>query len=379
MWAKKRIHPMQFGASRQLDRYPIDLATVGDGVVVLTSRDEETVLEAYDAHLAPVWSKRLGDAVTLLTVDRTTWVLDSAGAWSCGGGGRCLARVGVRPRAGMRLSAFTPLGDGFVFAWQHDIRTPMRPPILERANFDGAVRWSVTLPVRSVAYEGVTQIRADEGWKPRPMDPWVPETWFSTPRSLSVSGDTVLACFSDMPRSGIGFGYVVYLTDGTLRFTTRTGPISEVAPVGDGAFLVGYQGYGAFETLRYERDGCVSDRWASHGHYLVGDCVRVIELENRLPSKMHLARLLPGGTVTKGEWLDGYYTSRPLLVADGTAYFFRKGAVLAARDLSLDERIMLTAPDDGLFSTAIAGGERCFYLAYTATGRGEASLVRLDL
>jgi hypothetical protein len=372
---------MKLVASRQLDRYPADLTTVDDKVVVLTSRDEATFLEAYDAHLVPVWSKRLeADAVALLAVDRTPRVLDSEGAWTCGDGGHCLARVRVSPREGMRLSAFGPVENGFVFAWQHDIRTPMRPPILERVNSDGTILWSVTLPVGSVSYEGVVQLSPDEGWKPSPMDPWIPHTWFSTSQTLPVSGDAVLVCFSDMPSSGIGFGYVVSLTDGALRFTTQKGPISEVAPIGEGAFLVGYQGYGAFETLHYDRDGRVPERWASHGYYLVGDGIRVIEMENRLPSKMHLVRLLPGGTVTKGEWLDGYHTSRPLLGADGTAYFFRKGAVMAARDLSIDEQLGLTAPDDGLFSTAIAGGEQGFYLAYTqVAGRTGASLVRIDL
>ena len=372
---------MKFITSRQLDRFPTDLGTVADNLVILISRDEATFLEAYDAHLAPLWSKRLeGSAVALLAVDQTPWVLDSEGAWACGDGGDCLVRVRVPPRQGMRLSAVGSLGDGFVFAWQHDIRTPMRPPILERVNSDSTVRWSVALPVGFVGREGVVQMSADEGWQPRPMDPWIPDTWFSTSRTLTVSGDAVLACFSDIPGSGLGFGYVVSLADGALRFTTQTGSISEVAPAGGGAFLVGYQGYGAFETLYYDRDGGVPERWASHGYYLVGDGVRVIELENTLPSKMHLVRLLRGGAVTKGEWLDGYYTSRPLLGADGTAYFFRKGAVLAARDLSIDERIVLTAPDDGLFSTAIAGGEQGFYLAYTeGPGRAGASLVRIDL
>jgi hypothetical protein len=54
--------------------------------------------------------------------------------------------------------------------------------------------------------------------------------------------------------------------------------------------------------------------------------------------------------------------------------------VLAARDLSIDERLVLTAPDDGVFSTAIAGGERGFYLAYTGgTGEAGARLVRIDV
>jgi hypothetical protein len=372
---------MKLAASRQLDGYPADLATVADEVVVLMSRDGVPVLESYDARLAPRWSKRLRPgADALLAVDRTLWVLDPEGVWACGGGGECLARVEPQPREGMRLAAFSPVGDGFVFAWQHDTRTPMRSPVLERVDAGGTVRWSVTLPAGTVGHEGVVQTSADDGWRPRPVAPWTPETWFTTSRTLTVSGDGVLVCFSEMPRSGIGFGYVASLADGTLRFTTQAGPISEVAAIGGGAFLVGYQGYGAFETLRYDRDGRVPERWASHGYYLVGGGVRVVELENTLPSRMHLARLLPGGAVTRGDWLDGYYTSRPLLGTDGTGYFFRKGAVLAARDLAVAERLPLTAPDDGLFSTKVVSGEQGFYLAYARAAEGAgASLVRIDL
>ena len=372
---------MKLDASRQLDGYPADLVTNADAVVVLILREGAAFLESYDARLALRWSKRLElNATALLTVVRTSWVLDPEGAWACGDGGECMTRVRGRPHEGMRLTALGPVGDGFVFAWQHDIGTPMRAPILERVDFDGTIRWSVTLPVEMVGYDGVVQMSADEGWKPRPKDPWIPATWFTTSRVLTISGDAVLVCFSEMPRSGIGFGYVVSLTEGALRFTTKKGPISKVAPLGGGAFLVGYQGYGAFETLRYDRCGRVSERWPSHGHYVVDDCVRVIELENSLPSKMRLASLNPGGDVTRGDWLDGYYTSRPLLNPDGTAYFFRKGAVLAARGLMIGERLALAAPDDALFSTKIVGGERGFYLAYARAGeRLGGSLVRIDL
>lgn len=372
---------MKFITSRHLDRFPADLSTVVDNVVVLTSRDEATFLEAYDARLAPLWSKRLErSAVALLAVDQIPWVLDSEGVWACGDNGDCLVRVRVPPREGMRLSAVCSVADGFVFAWQHNVHTPVRAPLLERVNSDSTVHWSVTLPVRSVGHEGVVQMSADEGWQIRPVDPWFPDTWFSTSSTLIVSEDAVLACFSDMPRSGIGFGYAVSLADGSLRFTTQMGPIKEAASVGEGEFLVGYQGYGAFETLHYKRDGRVSERWGSHGYYLVGDGVRVIELENRLPSKMHLVDLLPGGVVRKGEWLDGYYTSRPLLSADGTAYFFRKGEVLAARGLSIDERLVLTIPNDSLFATAIVAGKQGFYLAYTEmSGKAGVSLVRIDV
>ena len=371
---------MKLVATRQLNGYPLELATLADEVLVQISREGVTFLESYDARLTLRWSKRLeAGASVLLTVNQTPWVFDPEGAWACGDGGECLARVRARPHEGMRLAALGPVSDGFVFAWQHDIRTPMRPPVLERVDHDGTIRWSVVLPVGSVGYKGVVQMRADKGWKPRPMNPWVPETWFSTSQRLTVSGDAVLVCFNDMPRSGIGFGYVVCLTDGALRFLTQRGPISKVAALGEGAFLVGYQGYGAFETLQYDRDGCVPERWSSHGYYVIDESVRVIELENTIPSKMHLARLLPGGTVKKGDWLDGYYTSEPLLGSDGIVYFFRNGVVRAARGLVIVEQLALTAPDNMLVSTEVVGGERGFYLAYARIGGRDGSLVRIDL
>jgi hypothetical protein len=111
----------------------------------------------------------------------------------------------------------------------------------------------------------------------------------------------------------------------------------------------------------------------------VGADVRVIELENVLPSRMHLARLLPDGSVAKGTWLNGYYTSEPALLADGTALFFRHGALLAARDLAIDARLELAAPDDGNLCTSIVTGDRSAFFALRRwQDDGLRRLVRVD-
>ena len=369
-------------ANRELTRHPYDIAHLPSGkVVVLSSSEEGTFCEAFDSDLASVWCIRLDEKAQAFTSanDGTLWVLETAGAFALTERGKRVSRVDVRMPEKMHLSAFERVENGFVFAWQHDIGTPMCAPTLARVQDDGLVCWSAALPLENVAYQGVVQMRAEEGWKPRPIDAWTPETWLSTSRNLSVSGDAVLACFSEMPRSGIGFGYVVSLADGTLQFTTQKGPIHEFAPLDGGAFLVGFQGYGTFETLRYERDGRVQSRWASHGYYVLrNDEVRVIEMENTIPSKMHLVRLLPHGSVAKGAWLDGYYTSRPFQRDDGTLCFFRKGELLAARDLSIDNRIMLCAPDDMTYSTKIVGDEQGVCFAYVQSGKIGACLVRVD-
>jgi hypothetical protein len=190
-----------------------------------------------------------------------------------------------------------------------------------------------------------------------------PRTWLSTAETLDISGEVVLACFSNMPVTGIGLGYALSLTDGALRFTTASGPIQSSAALGGGAFLVGYQGYGAFETQHYDRDGRVRTRWASQGHYIIaGDDIRVIELTNANPYAMHLARLLQDGSVVRGERLDGHHTSPPSVCPDGTALFFRGGSLLAARDLVIDDRLELCASDARTFSTPIAARGESAYL-----------------
>jgi hypothetical protein len=191
----------------------------------------------------------------------------------------------------------------------------------------------------------------------------------------------VLACIADMAGSGIGFWYVVSLSDGVLRFSTEQGPISEVAALGEGAFLVGYQCYDSFETLRYERDGRIRTRWSSHRYYVIrGEDIRVIELENRTESKSHLVRLLPDGLVEKGDWLDGYYTSPPFLRTDGTMFFIRRGAVLAARDITIDEHLEFSSSENSFYSNTVVGDDQGIYFAYDqhCNKVGGARLIRID-
>jgi hypothetical protein len=252
--------------------------------------------------------------------------------------------------------------------------------MVQRLSPTGAVRWQTTLPVGPVAYEGVVQMRADEDWKPRPKPAWTPQTWVCFADALTVSGDAVLVSFTEMPRSGIGLAYVLSLSDGSLRFTTKLGPIHEKVGCGDGGFLVGYQGYDAFETLHYSPGGDVAMQWPSHGYYVVRqDDVRVIEMENCLPSRMHLVRLRKDGSIEKGAWLDGSYTSRPHVRADGTLLFFRNSAMLLAKDLSIDDRLSIAETDDTVHSTPLVGNDVCVYFAYRQISQGTDSiLVRVD-
>jgi hypothetical protein len=161
------------------------------------------------------------------------------------------------------------------------------------------------------------------------------------------------------------------------------GPIGKVAAAENGSFLVGYHGYGEFETCRYQANGIIADRWASHGYYVVRDGdIRIVELGN----DGRVTRIQSGGTVVRGALLDGYYTSRPCLTAEGLLLFFRHGLVYAIRDLSISERLPVCEQNDRVFSTGMQVGSACVYVCFTLPqtppplqGIGfESYLVRVD-
>src|SRR5580698_4726876 len=142
-------------------------------------------VEAYDPEFLPIWNARFDPNAFSLILDAKgmPWMLDRAGAAALGERGDPLARVAARVPEGMHVSACAWVDDGFVFASHHAPHGPMRAPIVQRVDMDGSLRWSAALP-SPLACEPVLRVH--------------PRTWLSTSETLDVSGDVVLACFSDM-------------------------------------------------------------------------------------------------------------------------------------------------------------------------------------
>ncbi len=118
-----------------------------------------------------------------------------------------------------------------------------------------------------------------------------------------------------------------------------------------GRFLMGDQGYGAFETTLYEDKVENLVAWPSHGHVIeMEDRLISIQMSNDLSVPQFLVGLEEGGKVSPlSQRLGGYYTSTPQLMADGNIYFWRADAVWAWN------------PKDGLRSVFHAGfGEGSF-------------------
>ncbi|MFI6880021.1 hypothetical protein ACIBL6_41925 [Streptomyces sp. NPDC050400] len=256
---------------------------------------------------------------------------------------------------GEEIGAFVLLDDGFLVAWAGAsgiLRTsaggrtaPSRPRVA-RYTWDGACLWSTPIVMGALSHPGVQGMSARTGWEVRPLQPWVPEEvdvdhW----EPLLVSGDRVAAGFVDA-RGGIGRTFFLDLADGAVVSATSPAPSGRKAIAGPGEFLIGSQGYGEFTTGRYDREGNVTVRWASHGALLVDDggTVRGPELENRLPSRSRFRRLAPDGSLVDGPALTGYSTSCPAMDREGTAVFWRDGKLLAV-DANLDAHELFARKD----------------------------------
>jgi hypothetical protein len=172
-----------------------------------------------------------------------------------------------------------------------------------------------------------------------------------------VSGDRVLAVFADMPRTGMGVGYCLDLATGALVYTTPAAPYGRLFPGPlDGQFVIGMQGYGWFNTMLVDRDGDVLLTWKSHGIVISRDPLRVVELENQVPSRSHIATLRRDGSVQRGAHLPGYYTSPVVVAPDGTAVFWRDDAVIrASPDGDRIERLLETPEAPSAWSAGFAG------------------------
>src|SRR5262245_58487755 len=242
---------MHITAVRELPLQPRDIALLTTGELLAFSWSTEGMqLDAYDADLALLWSRKLGAQALGLRVDQAgvPWVPDRTGASAFSRRGDIDVRVDAPPFKGMEVAALTFVDDELVFAYQHAASTAPDRPALARVKRNGAVCWSATLSSESITFEG----------SPRDLptvnggNQLLPSSWtcgYLRAGDLTISGDTVLAVYSDMPRTGLGIGYAVALTDGALRYTTQRGPIHSVKAWSPGAFLVGYMGYGLFETV----------------------------------------------------------------------------------------------------------------------------------
>ncbi|MEM6378205.1 MAG: hypothetical protein AAF705_08325, partial [Bacteroidota bacterium] len=160
---------------------------------------------------------------------------------------------------GQEIGSFIILSKSFIFC----IHGKGKPNAkIVKTDLKGAVAWETKIPVNKIDYEGVVESRADNNWKIEPKKAWPAENWLCLRgNEVIISKSTILVNYHEMPRSGIGKSYLLDLNSGRIKWDSKPAPFESVCCVGDGNFLIGHQGYGAFNTQLVNDNGEVIDSW----------------------------------------------------------------------------------------------------------------------
>jgi hypothetical protein len=290
-----------------------------------------------------------------LAEDGSTWLGEGRTLTGVGPDGQVRATLDVPVEPGEILGSFLLVPGGFAVALSRPATGKGGQPRGRVARLDaaGGVVWSTVLPAGTVAYAGVVEMGVDSGWQARPKKPWQPEDWQPTwsGEPLLLSADRLLARYFEL-RSGLGRTFCLDWAAGLILWATEPRPEAGIALAGLDEFLLGVQGYGAFDLYVLDRDGTERRHWASHAAVVVTETgeVRGVEMETCLPSRMHFSVVERDGTVRKGLHLDGHYTTYPVVNRWGVTAFWRHGK-LRAVGASLEERTLWE--DQGLAERAV--------------------------
>jgi hypothetical protein len=153
----------------------------------------------------------------------------------------------------------------------------------------------------------------------------------SNPTSAVVSGDRLLVLTDSLEYYAWGFlgpALLLDLRDGAQIAELRG---ERGAAFGDGAFILGLEGYDVFDTWLHGPDGKLLQQWRSYGHYAVDpdQSVRVVERDRRMPTDSHVVRLLRSGSIERGPALQDCQASSPVELDDGTILFMDGGTLMA--------------------------------------------------
>lgn len=236
--------------------------------------------------------------------------------------GKVNQSINLKLEPHQEIGSFVLLDDGFLIS----IQGKKKPAsVVMKTNPEGHTIWATNIPAGAIAYEGIVSMSVENNWEPRQSPAWTPQNWLCLDSNeILVSGHHALISYYEMPRSGIGISYQLDLITGKINWNTDPAPYQSICCFDDGSFLIGNQGYGAFESKLYDTNGVVTQQWPSVGEAVIypENRVLLVEMDNG-KSKLYYTELLPDNQVEIGPKVPGYYIVSPAIDEFGNMVFFR--------------------------------------------------------
>lgn len=250
-----------------------------------------------------------------------------------------------------QIGSFIILKEGFIVSIQANEQSKPDTKVV-RINNSGEIIWDTPIMTNNISHSGVVEMKASNNWKIEKQKPWLPKNWLCLyDNAILLSSKNILVSFFEMPRSGIGKSYCLDLDTGIIKWTTKPAPYETIACYENGSFIIGHQGYGAFDTLLYNSNGDIINQWKSVGRYVVDNNKNIflVEMNNSSNSKLHISQLLNDGKILKGEQIEGYYIADPVIDEYCNIAFWRNES-LQIVDKNLKRHILLTIKTEKKYS-----------------------------
>lgn len=244
------------------------------------------------------------------------------------------------------IGSFILIKDGFILTLQGKKNSNAK---VRRVTFDGEIIWESLISTKEISYKGLVQMSAKNNWKVEEIPSWNPKSWNCLINNeIIVSGENILVNYFEFPGSGIGMSFCLNLETGVMKWTTKPAPFESICGLNNGKFLIGHQGYGAFNTNLLNSNGEIIESWKSVGASVVNanEQVFAIEMDNHSDSKLHFVELIMGNKIKKGKRIPGYYIIHPVLDDLGNVIFWRNNELMIVDNKGNLHKLFAIKPTD---------------------------------
>ena len=191
------------------------------------------------------------------------------------------------------------------------------------SNLGDALYLNDSLRLKATGREVILHnIHSKDLWEEPVICPGIPKkAWQSANRILLTTNTEEYHAWGFL-----GPAIIIDLDAGTIIKEIRG---RQGKPLSNGMFIVGLEGYDAFDSWLYNQNGEIVQTWRSYGHYVIDQSnnIRVIEQDRTNPTQSHVVNLRMDGSIEKGEKLITSSASEPVLTLENDIIFENSGVI----------------------------------------------------